>query len=380
MPIDPRLLGRRDFTKLGLMTAATAAAVTIPGLRHAFAAAMDKTSDMNALIAAAKKERTFNAIALPRDWANYGALMDTFTQKYGIKVTDANPDGSSAQEMQAIRSLKGQDRAPDAVDIGPSFTAMGVQKKLFAPYKVATWDTIPHDMKSPEGYWVADYFGVVSFAINKSVVKNSPQTWADLKKPEYKGMIALNGSVLGAAAAFSAVFAASLANGGTYENIDPGIAFFADLAKRGNLNPAAATGPALLVSGQAPIVINWDYLSLGYRDAAVGKAEIEVVVPAEAPPYGSYYCQAIPTDAPHPAAARLWQEFLYSDEGQLLFLTGYAHPARYADLAKKNLVPDALQKKLPPSAPYAKVKFATQEQISKAQKEVAAQWPRMVKI
>ena len=214
-----------------------------------------------------------------------------------------------------------------------------MQKKLFAPYKVATWETIPHNMKSPQGYWVADYFGVVSFAINKSVVKNSPQTWADLKKPEYKGMIALNGSVLGAAAAFSAVFAASLANGGTYDNIDPGIAFFADLAKRGNLNPAAATGPALLVSGQAPIVINWDYLALGYRDAAVGKAVIDVVVPSGAPPYGSYYCQAIPTDAPHPNVARLWQEFLYSDEGQLLFLAGYAHPARYADIAKRNSSP-----------------------------------------
>jgi putative spermidine/putrescine transport system substrate-binding protein len=174
MPIDPRLLGRRDFAKLGFGAAALATAATIPGLRHAYAAAMDATSDMNALIAAAKKEGTLNAIALPRDWANYGALMDTFTQKYGIKVNDANPDGSSAQEMQAIRSLKGQDRAPDAVDVGPSFTAAGVQKKLFTPYKVATWDTIPHNMKSPQGYWVADYFGVVSFAINKSVVKNSP--------------------------------------------------------------------------------------------------------------------------------------------------------------------------------------------------------------
>ena len=193
-------------------------------------------------------------------------------------------------------------------------------------------------------------------------------------------MIALNGSPLGAGAAFAAVFAASLGNGGSYDDIAPGVAFFGELAKIGNLSPVAATGPALLVSGQAPIVINWDYLALGYRDAAVGKANINVVVPEGSQPYGSFYCQAIPADAAHPNAAKLWQEWLYSDEGQLMFLTGYAHPARYADLAKRNLIPASLSAKLPPAGPYADVKFATQAQVAKAQKTLAELWPRMVKI
>jgi putative spermidine/putrescine transport system substrate-binding protein len=207
-----------------------------------------------------------------------------------------------------------------------------------------------------------------------------PRRWEDLKKPAYKGMIALNGSPLGAAAAFAAVFAASLANGGSHDDIAPGVAFFGELARRGNLNPAAATGPALLVSGQAPIVINWDYLSLGYRDLAAGKAKIEVVVPEGGAPYGSYYCQAIPADAAHPNAAKLWQEYIYSDEGQLLFLAGYAHPARFADLAARGLIPAALAAKLPPAAPYAQVKFATQAQVAAAQKVLAASWPTTVKI
>jgi putative spermidine/putrescine transport system substrate-binding protein len=193
-------------------------------------------------------------------------------------------------------------------------------------------------------------------------------------------MIALNGSPLGAGAAFAAVFAAALGNGGSYDNIEPGVAYFGELAKRGNLNPAAATGPALLVSGQAPIVINWDYLSLGYRDMAAGKANIEVVVPEGSTPYGSFYCQAIPADAPHPNAAKLWQEYMYSDEGQLLFLAGYAHPARFADLTAKGLIPASLSAKLPPAAPYANVKFATQDQVAAAQKVLAATWPEMVKV
>ncbi|WP_284946954.1 ABC transporter substrate-binding protein [Acidisoma cladoniae] len=375
MPTNPRLLGRRDYTKLGLAVAAGAALATMPGIRPARAA-----SDMDALIAAAKKEGKLNVITLPRDWANYGALMDGFTAKYGIAIDDANPDGSSAQELQAVRSLKGQDRAPDALDIGPSFASIGVKQNLFTPYKVATWATIPDGMKEADGLWVADYFGVVSIATNTTVVKNAPRTWADLKKPEYKGMVALNGSPLGAGAAFAAVFAASLGNGGSYDDIEPGVAYFGELAKVGNMNPAAATGPALLVSGQAPIVINWDYLSLGYRDMAKGKADITVVVPEGSTPYGSFYCQAIPADAAHPNAAKLWQEYLYSDEGQLLFLAGYAHPARYADLASRNLISADLASKLPPAAPYANVKFATQEQVAKAQKSLAELWPKMVKI
>lgn len=375
MPNDKMLFGRRHYAKLGLAGLAGATLASVPGLRPARAA-----ESMDALIAAAKKEGKLNTIALPRDWANYGAIMDQFTAKYGIAIDNSNPDGSSAQELQAVRSLKGQNRAPDAVDVGPSFASIGVKQNLFTPYKVATWDSIPDALKDPEGLWVGDYFGVVSIATNTSVVKTAPRSWADLKKPEYKGMIALNGSPLGAAAAFSAVFAASLANGGSFDDIAPGVQFFAELAKLGNLNPAAATGPALLVSGQAPIVLNWDYLALGYRDKAVGKATIEVVVPEGSTPYGGYYCQAIPKDAAHPAAAKLWQEWLYSDAGQLLFLEGYAHPARYADLAKRNLIPADLAAKLPPASSYDGIKFASQEQVAKAQKELAALWPKLVKI
>jgi putative spermidine/putrescine transport system substrate-binding protein len=357
-----------------LLSTATlaAASTTLPRLGYA--------DDMDQLVAAAKAEGTLNVITLPRDWANYGAIMDAFTAKYGIAINDANPDGSSAQEIQAVKSLKGQDRAPDALDLGPSFADIGVQQNLFTPYKVKTWHSVPADMKNPDGLWTGDYFGVVSIATNTNVVPKAPRSWRDLKKPEYKGMIALNGSPLGAGAAFAAVFAAALGNGGSYENIEPGIEYFAELAKLGNLNPAAATGPALLVSGQAPIVINWDYLSLGYRDMAAGKANIEVVVPEGAKPYGSFYCQAIPADAAHPNAAKLWQEFLYSDAGQLMFLEGYAHPARFESLTKRGLIPASLSAKLPPAAPYAEVKFATQEQVAKAQKVLAANWPQMVKI
>ncbi len=333
------------------------------------------------LVEAAKKEGHLNVITLPRDWANYGLLMDTFATRYGVKIDDANPDGSSAQELQAIRSLKGQSRAPDAVDVGPSFALVGTKEGLFQPYKVQTWADIPDDVKSADGLWYGDYFGVVSFAVNTGVVKTVPKTWADLLKPEYKGMVALNGNPLGAGAAFGAVFAASLGNGGSYDDINPGIEFFGKLAAVGNYNPVAATGPATLIGGQTPIVINWDYLSLGYKKTAEadGKAAITVLIPENAQPYGNFYCQAISAYAPNPNTAKLWMEYLYSDEGQLAFLAGFAHPVRFASLVAAGKVPADLMAALPSSEAYKAVRFATQEQVAKAQKALAENWPRVVK-
>ena len=351
-------------------------AALLPWAGRARAEGPDVPAD---LAAAAKKEGRINVITLPRDWANWGTTMDRFQALYGVTLEDANPDGSSAEELQAIRGLKSQERAPDVVDVGPSFAISGAREKLFAPYKVAQWDQIPDDVKQPDGMWYGDYFGVEAFAVNTSVAKVVPQTWADLKKPDYKGMVAMNGNPLGAGAAFGAVFAAALANGGSYDDIEPGIHFFAELAQLGNLNPAAAS-PASLIAGQTPVVINWDYLSLGYKKQAAGKAAIDVLVPKEAPPYGNFYCQAISAYAPHPNTAKLWMEYVYSDEGQLAFLGGFAHPIRFNSLVAAGKVPEALLQSLPPAEAYKDVKFATPEQAAKAQKTLADLWPRLVKI
>lgn len=292
---------------------------------------------------------------------------------------NASPDASSAQELQAIRSLKGQSRGPDVVDVGPSFALAGVSEGLFQPYKVSTWDSIPDTMKDPDGLWYGDYFGVESFGVNRSVVKNTPHTWNDLLKPEYKGMVALNGSPLGAGAAFGAVFAAALGNGGSLDDIGPGIEFFAKLAKAGNFNPSSAK-PASLVSGQTPIVIDWDYLNLAYAKKNKQLVTIDTVIPEGGAPYGGYYCQAISKYAPNLKAAQLWEEFIYSDGGQLIYLEGFAHPARFNDMVSRGVVPEKLLKELPPAAPYKHVKFPDKEQTAKAQTMLQEQWTKMVKV
>lgn len=323
----------------------------------------------------AKKEGQINTIALPPDWANYGEIMSTFKKKYGLKLTNDNPDGSSAQENQAVRSLKGDKRAPDVLDVGPSFAIDGANEGLYAKYFNRYFGTVPRAMKDGRGFWVGDYYGVISFGVNRAVVSTVPRKWSDLLKSDYKNRVALNGSPLTSGSAVAGVFSASIANGGSLSNIGPGIDFFKRLKDAGNFLPVQAT-PQTIASGQTPIVIDWDYLNLAYVKE-FPSARIAVSVPSDGV-YGAHYCQAINATAPHPWAARLWQEFLYSDAGQLLWLKGFSHPARFTDLSKRKVVPKSLLAQLPSAAIYQQVKFATAGQLNKARAQIAAEWPSKV--
>lgn len=330
---------------------------------------------MDALIAEAKKEGQLNVIALPHDWANYGELISTFKAKYGIKMNEENPDGSSSDEITAVKTRKGQDRAPDVLDLGQAFALSGAAEGLFAPYKVATWDKLPDTLKDPNGLWYNDYGGYISIGCDAKKVGTCPKTFADLLKPEYKGKVAMNGNPTKAGSAFAGVFAASLANGGSFDDIGPGLEFFKKLKEVGNFNPVETT-TATVEKGETPISIDWDYLNAKYADEFKAKGlDWQVVVPEDGK-YAAYYAQAINKDAPHPAAARLWMEFLYSPEGQNLYLKGYARPALLPAMEADNTADPELVAKLP------KVEgtptFPTEEQIKKAQEAIATGWSAAV--
>ncbi|MCB8875779.1 ABC transporter substrate-binding protein [Acidisoma silvae] len=367
------------ISRRGLLGAsASLATLAAAGTRFAPMARAAEAALSPALIASAKAEGKLNLVALSHNWA-FEPLMKTFSSRYGIAIDDSNSEGSSAEEIQAVRTLKHDDRAPDCMDLSPTFAVLGTQKKLLAPYKVATWKDIPADARDPEGHWVGDYFGIVSFAVNRKVVANVPRSWRDLLKPEYRGMVAMDGTPLGSGDALATVMAANLAFGGTMHNVAPGVEFFARLAKAGNLNPVAVTEP-MLVSGQAPIVLRWDYLNLTSRDNAAKMAPIEVVVPNDGAPFGAFYAQAISAFAPHPKAARLWQEFLYSDEGQLGFLAQYAHPIRFNAMLAAGAIPAEMLAKLPSPEAYKKTQFATLDQTNAAKKVISDLWTRDVKV
>ncbi|MDT4990309.1 MAG: putative spermidine/putrescine transport system substrate-binding protein, partial [Actinoplanes sp.] len=293
--------------------ASTAAAAT--------AASAADLGGMDALVTAAKKEGQLNVIALPPDWANYGEIIKAFGDKYGIKVNSAQPDGSSQDEINAADQLKGQSGAPDVFDLSPAVATANVAK--FAPYKVSTFASIADTLKDPAGTWTNDYGGYMSIGYDAAKVP-APTSLADLLKPEYKGKVALNGDPTQAGAAFAGVEMAALASGGSADDIAPGVAFFAKLKKAGNFLPVDPS-PTTIESGQTPVVFDWDYNNVAQAAKLTGKMQWKTYIPANAV-LGSYYVQAISKDAPHPAAARLWEEYLYSDAGQNGFLKGAARP------------------------------------------------------
>ncbi|WP_441249756.1 ABC transporter substrate-binding protein [Kitasatospora sp. McL0602] len=331
---------------------------------------------MDALVAAAKKEGKLHTITLPRDWANYGKIMDGFTAKYGIQIENENPDGSSQDEINAITSRKDQDRAPDVVDLGSAFALSSAKQGLLANYKVAGFDKIPATMKDADGARYNDYGGYMSIGCDAKKVAVCPKTFADLLKPDYKGMVGLNGNPTKAGAAFGAVYAASLANGGSLDNIQPGIDFFGKLKKAGNFNPVETT-KATIEKGETPISIDWSYLNAGYTDLFKPKGiDWQVAIPSDGS-YAQYYNQAINKWAPHPAAARLWEEYLYSAEGQNLFLGGYATPALFDSMKAAGTLDATSVAKLPViDKPFTT--FPTQEQTDAAKKAVTEGWAKAI--
>jgi putative spermidine/putrescine transport system substrate-binding protein len=323
---------------------------------------------MASLIKAAKAEGTLNLIADPYNWANYGEIIHSFSAKYGIHVNDVNQLGTSQQEITALRTLGSQSRAPDAVDVGQAYALPNTS--LFASYKVATWSQIPGANKDATGRWANDYGGYVSIGCNTSIVKKCPTSFAQLSNPIYKNDVALDNSPVTAASAFSAVWAAALANGGSLGNIKPGIAFFKKLHKLGNFVETPGL-PGAIASGQTPIVIDWDYNNAAAAVANKGKFKWTTAVPTDAS-YAAYYAQAISAKAPHPAAARLWLEYLYSATGQNLWLKGLGRPVELQAMIKNKTVNKKFLAALPPVSHPAK--YPTLAQVTAAEATVAQNW------
>lgn len=292
------------------------------------------------LEAAAKAEGRLNVIALPRDWANYGEIIDLFTERYPeITVNEQSPDFSSAEEIQAAKTNAGLDTAPDVFDLGLTVALQNTDQ--FAAYQVTTWDDIPDALKESTGLFVGDYGGYMSVGYDSSRF-DEPTEISDLLGAAYAGSVAINGDPTQAGAAFAAVGLATVQNDGTLDDFQPGIDFFSELQQAGNLLKVDVT-TGTVTSGETPVVFDWDYLNASHSSV---NPDWKVRV-FDGIGYAGYYNQAINIDAPHPAAARLWQEFLYSDEVQNLWLKGGARPVRMDAMIEAGTIDEALAAALP---------------------------------
>lgn len=354
-----------------LLIEPTGSTPNILSLATAVVKANDSLSVMSALIPAAQAEGNLTVIALPHDWCDYGELLTGFTRTFGITINELQPEASSQDELDAVTATKGEtgSTVPDVLDIGSSLAQNPSTSGLLQPYEVAPWASIPAVDKDPAGYWYGDYSGVIAFEVNTAKVKHIPQDWSDLLKPEYKGMIALSGDPTDSNQAIYAIWAAALAAHGSLDNPQAGLDFFKTLNAKGNLIPRVASA-ADVASGAAPIRITWTLLAVPDQEFYGSQPRFAVVVPRTGR-LGSLYAQAISAYAPHPNAARLWMEYLYSVAGQNAWLRGACYPVLYATMARNGTLDAAANKAMPNATGF---QVPTRDQVIADENIISTNW------
>ena len=329
------------FSKLtsGSVAAALVVALAIPVISAPSASAKTDFSKITSasqgggvtgLVAACKKEGQLNVIALPHYWANYGEMISGFAKAYGVKVDEANPEGSSQEEIDAAVTLKGTNRSPDVFDIGLAVAVKYLGTGTFAPYKVKSWKYLQGAAAvSANGEVTPNYTGTMTIGYSGSL--GTITKLNDLLDPKFKGKIALNGDPLGSSAAMNGIFMINKALGGTFDDVTKGVAFFKKLKDAGNfinVNPTEAT----IASGQTPVVIDNGYIQANVVKQMAAAGQVwKTFTPASV---GSTYNSAISAWAPHPACARLWMEYTLGETGANVFATGGATPTLWVWLVK----------------------------------------------
>ena len=377
---------RRDFIKragaLGLSASALTAFLEACGSTPSTTTGSGQTInlsgpiDVQTLMTKAKVEGGLQAVGIPPEWADYKEMLANYASMYVPVDYKADAEFSSAQEVEVFKQSV-HHAYGDIADVGFIWGPVVIQDNLVSPYKHSYWNDIPANLKDPNGNWCVEYWGAQSLVINTDKVKNPPKSFADLLTNSYPNMVGIDGDPRQATDALEAVYSAAFAKSGSTDSIQPGIDFFAALKKKGNFTPARAN-IANMTTGEVAIGIMWDYLGLGFRDSLAGKPNLQVVIPSDGSLAGPYIL-IINKTAPHPYAARLWSEYLFSDAGQLLFLKGYAHPVRYQVLSDAGKIPADLAAKLPSGDQYKKVQFITDiNLLTEASNTLNANWQSQV--
>lgn len=355
---------------------------------------------LDALVKAAKKEGKLALITTPRDWANYGAIHDAYEKAFGVKITVDNPDGSSQYEIDTMKTAP-KSKQPDSIDIGPLVVAQLTPPggtPLSSPYKVINWNDIPKAAKDATGLWYGNYGGKLAIVYN-TTLPSVPTKAADFTKPEYKGFVGITGDPTSSNQAFMSLLAASIGNGGqaNLSDVTKGLALFKAVKAQAPLVKVNGTN---LATGTAKLGFMWDFNALGIIPAAKAAGlDLKFVYPTDyvlqAPPY----INAINAKSPNCANARLWQEFVYSQNkgktvaeitdadlklsgsklfaklqgGQNHFQQSGADPIMSIAMEKKKLlVPSLLDFKVPATAKI--VGPATISDVLAAREQVISSW------
>ncbi|SOE56595.1 putative spermidine/putrescine transport system substrate-binding protein [Burkholderia sp. OK233] len=311
----------------------------------ALSAGMIVTAALAALAPqAAHTDETAICYNCPPEWADWASQIKAIQQKTGIRVPFDNKNSG-----QSIAQLMAEQKSPvaDVVYLGVSSAFQAKDKGVIQPYKPAHWDDIPANMKDPQGYWFTIHSGTLGFFVNKDALEGKPvpRSWADLLKPEYKGMIGyLDPS--SAFVGYAGAVAVNQALGGTLDNFEPGLDWFRKLKANAPIVPKQ-TAYARVMSGEIPILLDYDFDA--YRAKYKDHANVEFVIPKEGT-ISVPYVMSLVKGAPHEANGKKVLDFVLSDEGQKLWADAYLRPVR------ANAMSPETAAKFLPASDYARAK------------------------
>ncbi|MFW6240772.1 MAG: ABC transporter substrate-binding protein [Thermodesulfobacteriota bacterium] len=274
----------------------------------------------------------------PPMWADWASQLKAIEENLGIAVPHDNKN--SGQTLSQLIAEKDNPVA-DVAYYGVSFGIKAKEAGVVAPYKPDHWDEIPEGLKDPEGYWFTIHFGAIGFFVNVDALGGAPvpTSWADLQKPEYKGMIGYLDPT-SAFVGYASAVAANLSMGGSLENFDPAIEFFKKLQENQPIVPKQ-TAYARVLSGEIPILFDYDFNA--YRAKYKDMANVQFVIPQEGSIVVPYVISLV-KDAPHPENGKKILDFIMSDKGQAVWANAFLKPVRSSALS-----PEAAEKFLPDS-------------------------------
>jgi putative spermidine/putrescine transport system substrate-binding protein len=298
----------------------------------------------------------------PPEWADWASQIKAIQQQTGIRVPYDNKNSG-----QAIAQLMAEQKSPvaDVVYLGVSSAFQAKDKGVIEPYKPAHWNDIPANMKDPQGYWFAIHSGTLGFFVNKDALEGKPvpRSWADLLKPEYKGMIGyLDPS--SAFVGYAGAVAVNQALGGSFDNFQPALDWFRKLKANAPIVPKQ-TAYARVLSGEIPILLDYDFDA--YRAKYKDQANVEFVIPQEGT-ISVPYVMSLVKGAPHEANGKKVLDFVLSDEGQKLWAAAYLRPVRAVGMSPTTAA------RFLPASDYARAKAVDFGKMAEKQQAFGEQY------